>query len=215
MKSVTVYVILESEKECHRKTAGPVMKKLKEIAAQLTRPGRLFLCLMIIVTPDGVSEAKATNTKAEHCNKSFNRQHKRRPPFQYFRSKTDYVNGGSQSLRRGPAVHHLGDTQHYSITASGSFQQDPPPWNRWKAVLFCISYQSHGAKRKTGKPLFYRLSSLNVRYSNSYLTSVNHLFSYPYEADFKDFFLLCPAHFVPFYFFRTILEPLWFYPYTD
>ena len=66
MKSVTVYVILESEKECHRKTAGPVMKKLKEIAAQLTRPGRLFLCLMIIVTPDGVPEAKATNTKAEH-----------------------------------------------------------------------------------------------------------------------------------------------------
>lgn len=131
------------------------------------RPGRLFLCLMIIVTPDGVSEAKATNTKAEHCNKSFNRQHKRRPPFQYFRSKTDYVNGGSQSLRRGPAVHHLGDTQHYSITASGSFQQDPPPWNIWKAVLFCISYQSHGSKRKTGKPVFYRLSSPNVRYSNS------------------------------------------------
>ena len=201
MKSVTVYVILESEKECHRKTAGPVMKKLKEIAAQLTRPGRLFLCLMIIVTPDGVSEAKATNTKAEHCNKSFNRQHKRRPPFQYFRSKTDYVNGGSQSLRRGPAVHHLGDTQHYSITASGSFQQDPPPWNRWKAVLFCISYQSHGAKRKTGKPLFYRLSSLNVRYSNSYLTSVNHLFLCPCNTVFKDFFLVRTAHFVSFLFF--------------
>ena len=122
---------------------------------------------MIIVTPDGVSEAKATNTKAEHCNKSFNRQHKRRPPFQYFRSKTDYVNGGSQSLRRGPAVHHLGDTQHYSITASGSFQQDPPPWNRWKAVLFCISYQSHGTKRKVENPLFYRLFDQNVRYSNS------------------------------------------------
>ena len=79
----------------------PSNEKLKEIAAQLTRPGRLFLCLMIIVTPDGVSEAKATNTKAEHCNKSFNRQHKRRPPFQYFRSKTDYVNGGSQSLGEG------------------------------------------------------------------------------------------------------------------
>ena len=138
---------------------------------------------MIIVTPDGVSEAKATNTKAEHCNKSFNRQHKRRPPFQYFRSKTDYVNGGSQSLRRGPAVHHLGDTQHYSITASGSFQQDPPPWNRCKAVLFCISYQSHGTKRKTGKPLFYRLSSQNVRYSSS-------ISSLPFRKSLIKFFWL-------------------------
>lgn len=144
-----------------------IMNSYRNSRSVFSGPGRLFLCLMIIVTPDGVSEAKATNTKAEHCNKSFNRQHKRRPPFQYFRSKTDYVNGGSQSLRRGPAVHHLGDTQHYSITASGSFQQDPPPWNRWKAVLFCISYQSHGTKRKTGKPLFYRLSGQNIRYSNS------------------------------------------------
>ena len=32
------------------------------------------------------------------CSAAFR---KRRPPFQYFRSKTDYVNGGSQSLRRG------------------------------------------------------------------------------------------------------------------
>jgi len=78
-----------------------------------------------------------------------------------------YVNGGSQSLRRGITAYHPGSTQKYSITASGSFQQDPPPWNRWKAVLFCISYQSHEAKRKTEKSLFYRLSGQNVRYSNS------------------------------------------------
>ena len=123
MKSVTVYVILESEKECHRKTAGPVMKKLKEIAAQLTRPGRLFLCLMIIVTPDGVSEAKATNTKAEHCNKSFNRQHKRRPPFQYFRSKTDYVNGGSQSLRRGLTAYHPGSPKEMLLHFDRKFNR--------------------------------------------------------------------------------------------
>lgn len=32
------------------------------------------------------------------CSAAFR---KRRPPFRYFRSKTDYVNGGSQSLRRG------------------------------------------------------------------------------------------------------------------
>ena len=132
MKSVTVYVILESEKECHRKTAGPVMKKLKEIAAQLTRPGRLFLCLMIIVTPDGVSEAKATNTKAEHCNKSFNRQHKRRPPFQYFRSKTDYVNGGSQSLRRGLTAYHPGSPNEILPQFDRNFNQILFSWNMWK-----------------------------------------------------------------------------------
>lgn len=144
-----------------------IMNSYRNSRSVFSGPGRLFLCLMIIVTPDGVSKAKATNTKAEYCNKSFNRQHKRRPPFQYFRSKTDYVNGGSQSLRRGPAVHHLGDTQKYSIIASRRFQQNPVPWNRWKAVLFCISYQSHIARRKTVKPLFYRLFGQNVRYSNS------------------------------------------------
>ena len=78
-----------------------IMNSYRNSRSVFSGPGRLFLCLMIIVTPDGVSEAKATNTKAEHCNKSFNRQHKRRPPFQYFRSKTDYVNGGSQSLGEG------------------------------------------------------------------------------------------------------------------
>lgn len=77
-----------------------IMNSYRNSRSVFSGPGRLFLCLMVIVTPDGVSDAKATNTKAEYCNKSFNRQHKRRPPFQYFRSKTDYVNGGAHCVRR-------------------------------------------------------------------------------------------------------------------
>ncbi len=38
-------------------------------------------------------------------------------------TKGFYVIGGSQSLRRGPATYHLGDTQRHSITADGVFQQ--------------------------------------------------------------------------------------------
>lgn len=38
-------------------------------------------------------------------------------------TKGFYVIGGSQSLRRGPATYHLGDTQGHSITVDGVFQQ--------------------------------------------------------------------------------------------
>ena len=42
-------------------------KILNEIAAQFCGPGRLFLCLVIIVASDGESDAKAGQPEAEHC----------------------------------------------------------------------------------------------------------------------------------------------------
>ncbi len=48
-----------------------------------------------------------------------------------------------------------------------NFNQILFSWNMWKGLIFSISYQSHGDRKRTEKPYKIRLSSPNVRYSNS------------------------------------------------
>ena len=66
-----------------------------------------MLCLVIIFASDGISETKCCQHKADHCYQSFNRQHPLSPPFPDSLSGF-YVNGGSQSLRRGLTAYHPG-----------------------------------------------------------------------------------------------------------
>lgn len=67
--------------------------------------------------------------------------------------------------------------------------------------LFCDNIKLSEIKTfrttsKAGKSAIYAASWLSVYYSNSYPTDVNHLFLYPYKTVFKDFFIVCPSHFV-------------------
>lgn len=62
---------------------------------------------MIILASDGISETKRCQHEADHCYQSFNRQHPLSPPFPDSLSGF-YVNGGSQSLRRGLTAYHPG-----------------------------------------------------------------------------------------------------------
>lgn len=75
----------------------------------------------------------------------------------------------TQSLRRGLTVHHPGSPKEILPQFDRNFNQVLFSWNMWKV----FQNQSHRANRKTGKPLFYGLSSPNVHYSYSIPTSVS------------------------------------------
>ena len=72
-----------------------------------------------------------------------------------------------------------------TITVRQEFQSDSLFMEYVESVSKSISKQSHGAKRKTEKPLFYRLFSPNVRYSNSIHITVSSLIFQSFSALFR------------------------------
>ena len=75
---------------------------------------------MIILASDGVSKTERGQHEAEYCYQSFNRQHPLSPPFPDSLSGF-YVNGGSQSLRRGLTAYHPGSPKQIVTQSDRNF----------------------------------------------------------------------------------------------
>jgi len=62
---------------------------------------------LVTIFTDRISDSEAGQAEAQHCDKSQN-IHMAQPSFLRFLQAGFYVNGGSQSLRRGLTAYHPG-----------------------------------------------------------------------------------------------------------
>ena len=106
------------------------------------------MCLVTILTK-GVSDSEAGQAEAQHCNKSQN-IHMAQPSFPkevckhpLYSLSGFYVNGGSQSLRRGLTAYHLGIPKEMVTQFDKNFNQIFFSWNMcekyFKINLIAIS----------------------------------------------------------------------------
>ena len=105
------------------------------------------MCFMIILASDGISETKRCQHKADHCYQSLNRQHPLSPPFPDSLSGF-YVNGGSQSLRRGLTAYHPSSPIAILSQFDRNFNHILFSWNMWK--VFQNQSQSNLTGQKEG-----------------------------------------------------------------